>query len=100
MTKRASWAKHHMRENRNNQFRPEQIDLYKILRDQRRNSDIIMEHMVIVDKTIIAVLDIADLTRKEAFRLNGKIHASHILKDEKQKVRLEELGWKVIDYDT
>jgi len=100
MTKRASWAKHHMRENRNNQYRPEQINFYKILRDGRRNSDIIMEYTVVKDKRIIAVLDIADLTRKEAFRLNGKIHGSRILKDEQQKERLIELGWRVIDIDT
>jgi len=37
MSKSSSWAKHRMRENRNNQFRPEQQELYKQLRAIRAN---------------------------------------------------------------
>ena len=41
-----SWAKKRMRELRNNEFRPEQIEIYKQLRATRANSDIIMEHTI------------------------------------------------------
>ena len=46
MTKSSSWAKHRMRENRNNQFRPEQLVLYKQLRVINANSEILMEYSV------------------------------------------------------
>lgn len=103
MGKAASWAKHHMRENRENQFRPEQIELYKQLRVTRANSDIRMEYTVeyITEggNPMIAILDIADLTRKHAFRLNGAIHNSNNQerKDDDQRYYLEQIGWKVID---
>lgn len=103
MGKEASWAKHHMREGRNNQFRPEQIELYKQLRVTRANSDIRMEYTVEYvtegGKSMVAILDIADLTRKHAFRLNGLIHNSNVqeTKDSDQRYYLEQLGWKVID---
>jgi len=95
---KSSWAKRRMRENRNNQFRPEQIKLYQQIRATRANSSIIMEHTIHdEDKRIVAVADIADLTRKEIFRINGQIHHSREQYDADQKVKLEELGWKVTD---
>ncbi len=100
MTKSESWAKHYMRENRNTQFRAEQIELYKQLRTIRANSSIIMEYYIMKGKFLIAVVDIADLTRKECFRLNGPIHVGRTEKDDAQKTVLEELGWKVTDIET
>ena len=100
------WAKHFMNENRNNQFRNEQVELYKELRTVRANSRLLMEYEIKYkydDEERIAIVDIADLTRKEAFRLNGPIHSSSdkkVLKDEIQKEGLEALGWKVTDIDT
>ena len=38
MTSKNRWAKHFMAENRNNQFRDEQLELYKQLRAVRANS--------------------------------------------------------------
>jgi len=96
-----SWAKRRMRENRNSQFRPEQIEIYKQIRSTRANSDIIMEHIIYdEDKRIVAIADIADLTRKECFRLNGAFHFDREQYDGDQKEKLEELGWKVTDIDT
>ena len=95
-----------MYELRNNQFRPEQIELYKQLRALRANSDILMEYKVQYkydEEVRVAIGDIVDLTKKEIFRLNGPIHMSserRILKDGIQKEGLEAEGWKVTDVDT
>ena len=95
-----------MYELRNNQFRPEQIELYKQLRALRANSDILMEYKVQYkydEEVRVAIGDIVDLTKKEIFRLNGPIHMSsekRILRDEIQKEGLEAEGWKVTDVDT
>ena len=94
-----------MYELRNNQFRPEQIELYKQLRALRANSDILMEYSVQYkydEETRVAIGDIVDLTKKEIFRLNGPIHLSsekRMLRDEIQKEGLEAEGWKVTDVD-
>lgn len=95
-----------MNENRNNQYRDEQVELYKQLRVVRANSRLMMEYEIKYkydDEERIAIVDIADLTKKEVFRLNGPIHQSsdkRILKDEIQKEGLEALGWKVTDIET
>ena len=92
-----------MYELRNNQYRPEQIELYKQLRATRSNSDLLMEYEVTYkydDEERVAIGDIVDLTKKEIFRLNGPIHMSserRILKDGIQKEGLEAEGWKVTD---
>ena len=90
-----------MRELRNNQFRPEQIEIYKQIRTTRANSDIIMEHPILdEDKRVVAVGDIVDLTRKEVFRLNGPVHSDKEEYDADQKEKLIEMGWKVTDIET
>tara|TARA_B100001750_G_C15420569_1_gene552703 strand:- start:725 stop:1012 length:288 start_codon:yes stop_codon:yes gene_type:complete len=95
-----------MNENRNNQYRDEQVELYKQLRTIRANSRLMMEYEIKYkydDEERVAIVDIADLTKKEVFRLNGPIHQSsdkRVLKDEIQKEGLEALGWKVTDIDT
>ncbi len=96
-----SWAKRLMRNKRNKEFRPEQIEIYKQIRATRVNSDSIMEHTIYdEDKRVVAIADIADLTRKEVFRLNGDFHADREQYDSDQKEKLEELGWKVTDIST
>jgi len=106
MTKASSWAKHRMRENRNNQFRPEQLVIYKQLRATNRNSELLMEYSVTYtneqDQERTAIGDIVDLTKKVFYRLNGAIHNSNKSeeKDWEQKVYLEKLGWKVVDIET
>jgi len=93
-----SWAKRRMRELRNNEFRPEQVHLYKQIRATRANSDIIMEYIIRdEDKRVVAIADIADLTRKEVFRINGQVHLDREQYDSDQRDKLEELGWKVTD---
>ena len=98
-----NWAKRKMYELRNNQFRPEQIELYKQLRATRSNSDLLMEYEVTYkydDEERVAIGDIVDLTKREIFRLNGPIHMSsekRILRDGIQKEGLEAEGWKVTD---
>ena len=106
MTKASSWAKHRMRENRNNQFRPEQLVIYKQLRATNRNSELLMEYSVTYtneqDEQRTAIGDIVDLTKKVFYRLNGAIHNCNKSeeKDWEQKVYLEQLGWKVVDIET
>lgn len=100
-----SWAKHRMRENRNNQYRPEQLELYKQLRAIRANSILLMEEPVKYineqGKNMVAIGDIVDHTKKEFFRINGAIHNSSVQekKDWEQKQYLEALGWKVTDIE-
>jgi len=101
-----NWAKHFMNENRNNQYRDEQVELYKQLRTIRANSRLMMEYEIKYkydDEERVAIVDIVDLSKKEIFRLNGAIHfssAKRVLKDEIQKEGLESMGWKVTDVDT
>ena len=99
------WAKHFMNENRNNQFRNEQLELYKELRTIRANSRLMMEYEIKYkydDEERITIADIVDLTKKEIIRINGAVHMSsdkRILKDEIQKEGLEASGWIVTDID-
>ena len=73
MTKSSSWAKHRMRENRNNQFRPEQLVIYKQLRATNANSELLMEYSVTYtneqDQQRTAIGDIVDLTKKIFYSL-------------------------------
>ena len=98
-----SWAKHKMRENRNNQYRPEQIEFYKKIRKERPDNPVLMEHEIHYineqGKWMTAIGDIVDLKTKEYWRLNGTIHNSRVKKDWEQKEYLAGLGWKVIDVD-
>jgi very-short-patch-repair endonuclease len=95
-----------MRENRNNQFRPEQLEMYKQLRAIRANSELLMEYTIKYTNEqgvdMVAIADIADLTKKEVFRLNGEIHNTNRseIKDWEQKEYLTALGWKVTDIET
>ncbi len=92
-----------MRENHNTQYRSEQHDFYRDLKKERPKSELLQEYTITYGNengiNMTAVVDIADVTRKEAFRLNGRIHLSPVQeeKDWEQKQYLEKLGWKVID---
>ena len=99
------WAKHFMHENRNNQYRNEQLEIYMDLREKRPNSRLLMEYKIKYkydDEERITIADIVDLTKKEIIRINGGVHMSsdkRILKDEIQKEGLEAGGWTVTDID-
>ena len=107
LTKAASFAKHNMRENNNNQFRPEQQDMCT---DIRRNIDswnaVLMEEVIFYDKedgtTTCAIVDIYIENIGVCYRLNGVIHKSNRMEahDWEQKLYLEQLGYMVIDVDT
>ena len=69
-----------MRENRDNQFRNEQVEYYKQLRTVRPNSRLMMEYEIKYkydDEERVAIVDIVDLSKKEIFRLNGAIPVSY-----------------------
>ena len=57
-----------MRENRNNQFRPEQLVIYKQLRATNANSELLMEYSVTYtneqDQQRTAIGDIVDLNQE------------------------------------
>jgi len=99
------WAKHFMNENRNNQYRNEQLQIYMDLREKRPESRLLMEYEIKYkydDEERITIADIVDLTKKEIIRINGGVHMSsdrRILKDEIQKEGLEASGWIVTDID-
>lgn len=101
-----SWAKHRMRENRNNQYRPEQLVFAKSLRIIRPKSQIHVEYNIDYnyDEEIRhAIVDVIDLTRREIFRINGGYHlasARQTQKDEIQKTGLEMMGYTVIDINS
>lgn len=108
MSKSASFAKHHMRENRNNQFRPEQQQMCSELRKCGDFSEwsIVMEIPIhYVDEQENNRTCIGDIVMEEIgviYRLNGEIHNSNRSeeKDYEQKLYLEALGYLVIDVDT
>jgi very-short-patch-repair endonuclease len=105
MGKSESFAKSKMYEKRYNQYRTEQIEIYKQLRDERPNCNLLMEYEIRYTNEEglprVAIADIADLTKKEVIRINGAIHNSHVReeKDWMQKEYLQQLGWKVTDID-
>jgi len=93
-----------MREQNNTQYRPEQLRYLAYLKDELTcNFELEYEvpNLKTVDciepKTVIA--DIADLTCKMIYRINGPIHEGRIqiLKDEDQKIVLKGNGWHVMD---
>jgi hypothetical protein len=97
-----------MRENRNNQYRPEQQDMCS---DIRRMDDIRNKYAVLMEEVIpytkengdktCAVVDIYIEGLGICYRLNGGIHKSHTqeVKDWEQKIYLEDLGYLVIDVE-
>lgn len=105
MPKSASFAKHRMRENRNNQFRPEQQEICTFLRRKFPQYTTLMEERITYKKENgsngLAIVDILIQEIGVVFRLNGGIHHSNTqeLKDWEQKEYLEQLGYMVIDVE-
>ncbi len=93
-----------MNQQQKTQYRAEQIRYYRFLENITYN-DLALEYVVpklitvdeIEPKTVIA--DIADLTARVIYRINGPIHEGRVrsMKDEDQKVVLEGNGWIVRD---
>ena len=107
MSKSASFAKHKMRENNNNQFRPEQQQMCREIGREFPDYSVIMEDMVSYTKEngerTCAIADIMILELGVYYRLNGEIHYTsdkQIEHDWEQKLYLENLGYFVIDVDT
>ncbi len=88
----------------NKQNRPEQLRYLEYLKEDLK-CDLRLEYTIPKLKTVDyiepkkVIADIADLTCKMVYRLNGPIHEGRIqtLKDEDQKVILEGNGWHVMD---
>lgn len=101
-----NWAKHKMRENRNNQFRPEQQKMCSELRKEFPGYSVLMEIPIpYVDEQDNNRVAIADIVIEELgiiFRLNGAIHNTNRAEehDWEQKIYLEKLGFIVIDVET
>jgi len=101
-----NWAKHKMRENRNNQFRPEQQKMCSELRKEFPGYSVLMEIPIpYVDEQDNNRVAIADIVIEELgiiFRLNGAIHNTNRAEehDWEQKLYLEKLGFIVIDVET
>ena len=104
--KSSSFAKHHMRENRNNQYRIEQQVVCSELREQFPEYSILMEVSTFyVDeqgKTRLAIADIIIVELGVYYRLNGAIHNSNRAEehDWEQKLYLEASGYLVIDVES
>jgi very-short-patch-repair endonuclease len=101
-----SYAKHRMRENRNNQYRPEQQRMCREISREFPEYSVLMEMIVQYkdeqDNIKHAIGDIVIDELGIYYRLNGEIHNSNRAeeKDWEQKLYLEELGWLVIDVTT
>jgi hypothetical protein len=107
MGKSASFAKKKMRENNNNQFRPEQQQMCSELRKEFIEYPVLMEEDIRYQKEngefTKAIIDIFMPTLGVCYRLNGEIHYTsdrQIEHDWEQKLYLEGLGLMVIDVDT
>jgi very-short-patch-repair endonuclease len=90
----------------NSEYRPEQLLVTKILRKLYPNEAIFTEHTVRLTpvegiKKSMCRLDIAIPDKQIAIRMNGLIHEKkrQRMKDEDQRIVLEENGWVVIDVD-
>lgn len=105
MGKSASFAKSRMRENRNNQYRPEQVDMCVDLRKQFPEYSVLMEQIIRYkdesDRDMVAIPDILIVELGVVYRINGAIHNSNnqYRKDWEQRIYLENLGYLVIDID-
>jgi hypothetical protein len=96
-----------MRENRNNQYRPEQQDMCRDLRHAYPEYSVLMEQMIPYTnengERTCAFPDILIVELGVVFRLNGEIHYAsdrQIEHDWEQKIYLEQLGFFIIDVDT
>lgn len=98
-----------MRDNRNTQYRPEQLKLYNILIERAKrdgqNANYVMEYEIKDLQPVEGyslrkiVLDIANPELKIGIRMMGQIHETkkQRLKDEDQKYVLSMNGWVIED---
>jgi hypothetical protein len=106
MGKAESFAKHKMRENRHNQFRPEQQQMCREIGREFPEYSVIMEETIPYTKengdNTCAIVDICILELGVCYRLNGQIHNTNRAEehDWEQKLYLEQLGFFIIDVDT
>ena len=106
MSKSASFAKHKMRENNNNQYRPEQQQMCREIGREFPDDDVTMEVWVHYElengRLTMAIIDIMNTTLGVCYRLNGEIHNNNRAEthDWEQKLYLEALGYLVIDVST
>lgn len=91
------FALRNMRKAGNNRWRKEQNEVYKLLRRTFPNDEILMEYAIpsILAGKVFAVLDIANVTKRTAYRLQGEYHNKD--KDVLQAEALKAEGWLVID---
>jgi len=95
MTK--NWAKIKMREKGETEYRHEQFVLQEYFKVYAPQLRIEMEYPVhSTDGLLLAKIDLADLTNKIAWRLDGDSHTNPD-KDDRQKKALELRDWIVID---
>lgn len=100
---KSSFAKYHMRENRNNQFRPEQQIICTDLRREFPEYAVLMEIPIFYKKengrSGRATVDIIIEELGVIYRLNGMIHNSNNMEihDWQEKEYLEQDGYLVID---
>jgi len=81
------------------EYRSEQVFAYDTIMSYYPHNQVKMEYEI-HGLSKYCQLDIAILPEKIAIRLNGEVHEKKIqkIKDEDQKIMLEEDGWKVIDF--
>jgi very-short-patch-repair endonuclease len=95
-----------MRENRNNQYRPEQQVMCRELAREFPDYAVLMEITIkYTDEQHNKKVAIGDIVIEElgvVYRLNGEIHNTNRAeeKDWEQKLYLETYGWLVIDVET
>lgn len=104
--KSASFAKRKMRENNNNQYRPEQQQMCREIGREFPAYSVIQEELIPYNKEngerTCAIVDICIIELGVSYRLNGEIHNTNRAEqhDWEQKLYLEALGYMVIDVDT
>lgn len=93
------WALINMRKTGNTAWRKEQNYIYKVLKEANPEDEILMEYPVKSTRCkvcrVIAVLDIANVTKRKAYRLQGEYHT--VSKDLAQAKALKAKGWTVMD---
>lgn len=92
-----NWSKVNMRKKGETAYRHEQFVLQEYFKVYAPKILIEMEYPVLsTDGLLLAVIDLADLTNKIAWRLDGGSH-TRPSKDDRQREALELRDWVVID---
>jgi very-short-patch-repair endonuclease len=87
-----------MQERGETEYRHEQFVLQNYFKIYAPRIITEQEYKVFHEGILFAKIDLADLTNKIAWRLNGEIHTGkRAMEDEEQKELLERHGWIVLD---